>query len=410
MSEIVNKYRVLIVASHPVQYAAPLFRLMAKHPQLDIQVAYCSLQGVKAGFDAGFGVEVAWDIPLLDGYSWVEVENNSPKPKLGSFFGLINLGLWNLISKDNFDAVIVYTGYNYFSFWIAAVATKLTGKKFLFSTDSSSIEPRNKKRWKTWFKKLLLPPVFKLADTVIVSSTLGKQMLQSLGISEQRIAMTPSSVDNNRWISEANQVDTKKVRKQWDIPDNATVLLFCSKLQSWKRPQDVLQAFFKANIPESYLIFAGDGTLRVKLVSETESLGIKDRVKFIGFVNQSHLPSIYRSVDLFILASEYEPFGVVVNEAMLCGCPVIVSDKVGAGYDLVRHGENGFVYPCGDIDALATIFKEILPDYERLQKMGTAANERMKSWSPEENIEAVVQALENLIHTKPSPNLEEGKL
>ncbi|MHC5825241.1 MAG: glycosyltransferase family 4 protein, partial [Nostoc sp.] len=90
MSEIVHKYRVLVVASHPVQYAAPLFRLMAKHPQLDIQVAYCSLQGVKAGFDAGFGIEVAWDIPLLDGYPWVEVENNSPKPKLGSFFGLIN--------------------------------------------------------------------------------------------------------------------------------------------------------------------------------------------------------------------------------------------------------------------------------------------------------------------------------
>ncbi|WP_375495477.1 glycosyltransferase family 4 protein [uncultured Nostoc sp.] len=394
MSEIVHKYRVLIVASHPVQYAAPLFKLMAKHPQLDIKVAYCSLQGVKAGFDAGFGVEIAWDIPLLDGYSWVEVENNSPKPQLGNFFGLINLGLWNLISKDNFDAVIVYTGYTYFSFWIAAVATKLTGKKFLFSTDSSGIEPRNKKRWKTWLKKMLLPLIFQLADIVLVTSTPGQKTVRSLGITEQHIALTPFVVDNSRWTSQADQVDVKTVRKHWSIPENGNVILFCAKLQPWKRPQDVLKAFAKANVPNSYLVFAGEGLLREELEAKAETSGIKDRVRFIGFVNQSELPSIYRSADLFILPSEYEPFGVVVNEAMLCGCPVIVSDKVGAGYDLVRHGKNGFVYPCGDIDGLAKIFKEILPDHERLQKMGNAATERMQSWSPKESIEAIVQALE----------------
>ncbi|MEH2250265.1 glycosyltransferase family 4 protein [Nostoc sp.] len=398
MSEIVHKYRVLIVASHPVQYATPLFRLMAKHPQLDIQVAYCSLQGVKAGFDAGFGVEVVWDIPLLDEYPWVEVENNSPKPQLGSFFGLINLGLWKLISKENFDAVIVYTGYSYFSFWIAAAATKLTGKKFLFSTDSSGIEPRNKKRWKTWLKIILLPPIFHIADIVMVASTLGKQIVMSLGIPEQRITMTPFVVDNDWWISQARKIDVHTVRKEWNIPESSTIVMFCAKLQPWKRPQDILRAFAKANVLGSYLVFAGEGALRSELELEAKTLGLAERVRFLGFVNQSQLPSVYSSADLFVFPSEYEPFGVVVNEAMLCGCPVVVSDQVGSRHDLVQHGKNGFVYPCGDIDALATIFKEILPDYELLQKMGTAATERMKSWSPEENIKAVVQALKNLIH------------
>lgn len=398
MSEIVHKYRVLIVASHPVQYATPLFRLMAKHPQLDIQVAYCSLQGVKAGFDAGFGVEVVWDIPLLDEYPWVEVENNSPKPQLGSFFGLINLGLWNLISKENFDAVIVYTGYSYFSFWIAAAATKLTGKKFLFSTDSSGIEPRNKKRWKTWLKIILLPPIFHIADIVMVASTLGKQIVMSLGIPEQRITLTPFVVDNDWWISQARKIDVHTVRKEWNIPESSTIVMFCAKLQPWKRPQDILRAFAKANVLGSYLVFAGEGALRSELELEAKTLRLAERVRFLGFVNQSQLPSVYSSADLFVFPSEYEPFGVVVNEAMLCGCPVVVSDQVGSRHDLVQHGKNGFVYPCGDIDALATIFKEILPDYELLQKMGTAATERMKSWSPEENIKAVVQALKNLIH------------
>jgi len=351
------------------------------------------MQGVEASFDSGFGVEVAWDIPLLDGYPWVQVENNSIKPSLGKFFGLINLGLWKLITQENFDAVIVYAGYSYASFWIAATAAKLTGKKFLFSTDASTIEPRNKQRWKAWLKKLLLPLIFRQADSVLVGSTLGKQMVKSIGIPEQLITLTPFAVDNSWWISQSEQVNVQMVRQQWDVPEDAIILLVCAKLQSWKRPQDALKAFVNANVQNSYLIFAGDGLLRADLETDAESLGVKDRVRFLGFVNQSQLPSIYSSADLFILPSDYEPFGVVVNEAMLCGCPAIVSDKVGAGYDLIRHGENGFIYPCGDLNVLSEILKEILPDQNRLKKMGTAATIRMKSWSPEENVEAIVQAL-----------------
>jgi glycosyltransferase involved in cell wall biosynthesis len=395
-----NKYRVLIVASHPVQYASPLFRLMAKHPKLNILVAYCSMNGVQSSLDEGFGVNVAWDIPLLEGFPWLQIENNSPKPSLGGkFWGLINLGLWKLITQENFDAVIVYTGYTYASFWIAVLSAKLTRKKFLFCTDTSRIEPRNKRRVKTWLKKLLLPPVFNLADIVMVNSTPGKQVALSLGMPEQRIALTPFAVDNDWWISQARQVDRRLVRKKWDIPPASAVVLFCAKLQPWKRPQDVLKAFAKANVKNSYLVFAGDGTLKVELESEAESLGIKHRVRFLGFVNQSQLPSVYSSADLLVLPSDYEPFGVVVNEAMLCGCPVVVSDKVGAGYDLIRHGENGFIYPCNDLEKLTKILIDALSKREQLEKIAMSATNRMTSWSLKETTEAIVQALDKLVET-----------
>ena len=73
-------------------------------------------------------------------------------------------------------------------------------------------------------------------------------------------------------------------------------------------------------------------------------LGLTDRVRFLGFVNQSQLPSVYCAADFFVLPSLFEPFGLVVNEAMLCGLPVAVSDSVGARFDLVRPGENGYAY------------------------------------------------------------------
>ena len=128
-------------------------------------------------------------------------------------------------------------------------------------------------------------------------------------------------------------------------------------------------------------MIAGEGSLRASLEEEAKSLGIFARVRFLGFVNQSALPRVYRSADLFVLPSDYEAFGVVVNEAMLCGCPVIVSDRVGARFDLLQEGETGFVFPAGDVGSLARILKAVLPDRQRLQVISRAAAHRMASWS-----------------------------
>ncbi|BAZ24821.1 group 1 glycosyl transferase [Kalymmatonema gypsitolerans NIES-4073] len=394
MSE--RKYRVLIVVTHPIQYAVPIFRLMAQHPQLDILVAYCSLQGVQPSLDSGFGVEVAWDIPLLDGYSWIQVPNQSPKPGLGRFFGLINLKLWEQIRTGAFDAVVTYTGYTYASFWIVAAAAKVSGIAFLFNTDAHELASRNH-RWKVHLKKLLLPYIFDLADTVIVLSSAGVEFIKSLGIPKERIELTPFVVNNEWWITHAKQVNRAAVRQQWGILEGSPVIVFCAKLQPWKRPQDALQAFAKANVAGSYLVFAGSGPLQSQLEAEAKTLGVAERVRFLGFVNQSQLPSVYCSADLFVFPSEHEPFGVVVNEAMLCGCPVVVSDKVGARYDLVHHNNTGFVYPCGDVNTLAAIFQDTLSNKEKLEQIKEAAVKRIASWSPEMHVNAFVQALEKAV-------------
>jgi glycosyltransferase involved in cell wall biosynthesis len=120
-------------------------------------------------------------------------------------------------------------------------------------------------------------------------------------------------------------------------------------------------------------------------------------VRFLGFVNQSQLPAVYTSADLMVLPSEYEPFAVVVNEAMCCSCPVIASDRVGAARDLVAPVRPEFVYPCGDLDALATALRSALADRAGLRATGRAALARMESWSPRENIAATVEAIERAI-------------
>ena len=398
-----RRLKVLLIASHAVQYATPQFRLMAQDPRVDALVAYCSLQGAEAGVDPEFGVEVSWDVPLLEGYRWVEVPNKARRPGLGRFFGLVNTGLWKLIRSGGFDAVVIYTGYAYASFWIALAAARSAGKALVYGTDGTSLKPRDTRWWKLWLKPLVAPRIFRMADVALVGSAAGAELMRSIGLPEERIALTPFAVDNEWWTQRAAEVDRGAVRREWGVPESSAVVLYCAKLQPWKRPQDVLRAFARAGVADAYLVMAGEGPMHAKLEAEAAALGVAERVRWLGFVNQSRLPGTYAASDLMVLPSEYEPFGVVVNEAMVCGCAVAVSDHVGAGAALVEDGRTGFIFPVGDVEALAVIMRGVLPDRARLAEMSAAARRRMETWSPRENLEAMVDAIERAVRRRARP-------
>ena len=395
-----RRYRVLYICTHPAQYMSPIFRQMTREPQLDFQVAYCSLQGAEPGIDPDFGIEVKWDIPLLDGYPWIYVENKSPWPRLNHFFGLVNPGLWKLVSAGGYDAVVALTGYACVSFWIALAAAKVHRLPIMFQTDATSLAPRSRSRWKVWAKKRVLPAIFGLATVAIAPSEATAEYLQTLGVAKDRVVITPFAVDNQYWVTRAAQVDRESVRASFGIANGDPVVLFCAKLQPWKRPQDLLQAFAQAQVPNARLVMAGDGPLRGELEAKARALGVAPQVIFTGFANQSQLPALYRSADLMVLPSEYDPCPVVVCEAMLCGCPVILSDQIRGRAELVRRGETGYFFPCGDVDALATLLREVLQDPERLRALGAAATRRMTTWSPKECVEGHLLAVQRSLEVR----------
>ncbi len=388
-----DKLRVLYAATHPIQYLSPILRRMACHPRLDLTVAYCSLEGAEKSVDPEFGVEVAWDVPLLDGYQWVQVPNRSLRPGLGRSLGLVNPGFWNLVRNGRFGAVITQIGYNYASFWILVAAARLSGTPLVFVTDLSVLVPRAASRWKAWLKPRLVPWVFRFTDVVAPGSAAGCEVFKNIGFPRERTVLAPFVVDNDWWLRESAKVDRRAVRAEWRVPEQASVFLFCAKLLPRKRPADALRAFAKLEDQDSCLVFAGDGPLRSALESEARTLAISHRVRFLGFVNQSRLPETYSSADLFLLPSEYDPCPVVVCEAMLCACPVILSDSIRGRLDLVNHRVTGFVYPCGDVDALAGVMREALANPFRLSQMRVAARRRMETWSPDVHVAKMVEAI-----------------
>jgi glycosyltransferase involved in cell wall biosynthesis len=387
-----SRYRVLAVATHPVQYMTPIFRRMAKHPALDFQVAYCSMRGAEASLDPEFGANIQWDVPVLDGHSWKHVRNRGSGAE--SFLGLFNPSLWKLIRSGNYDAVLCFIGYVRATFWVALLAAKLSSSAFLFGTDATTLAPRDGRFWKSGLKRLFWPRLFRLADQVIVPSSGSRELMLALGIPSDCVTITCYAVDNQWWSQQASHVQRNGVREAWGAGPQTSVVLFCAKLQPWKRPADLLRAFAKANISNALLVFAGEGPLRSQLESEAAALGVASSVRFLGFVNQSQLPAVYASSDLMVLPSEYEPFAVVVNEAMCCGCPVVASDRVGAARDLVLPVSPGFVFPCGDVDALAAILKDAFGNHTRLQSLGRTARLHIQTWSPEANIAATIEAIQ----------------
>lgn len=392
---IPSRYRVLAVCSHPVQYAAPIFRRMAKHTELDLQVAFCSMSGAEAASDPDFGVTVQWDVPLLSGYSWTQLADRGSGSQ--SLWGLWNPALRSLIMKGSFDAVLCFVGYVSGPFWIAYHAARASGAAFLFGTDAVSLVPRDRTKWKVAVKRLLWPRLFSLADQVIVPSSGTHDLMRALGVPEEQITLTPYSVDNDWWIAQSAKVDRAGVRASWGTSSTDAVILFCAKLQPWKRPMDVLQAFAKARLDNAVLVFAGEGQLRSQLERASWVLGVRDRVRFLGFVNQSELPSVYTASDLMVLPSEYEPFGVVVNEAMCCSCPVMASDCVGAARDLIVPVHADFVFPVGDIECLAKSLRQSLQEREKLRQIGEAFFRHVQTWSPERNISATIEAISRAV-------------
>jgi glycosyltransferase involved in cell wall biosynthesis len=399
-----RRYRVLAVATHPVQYMAPIFRRMAKHPSLDFQVAYCTLRGAEAGHDPEFGASIQWDVPLLDGYSWTHILNRGSGAE--SFFGFFNPALWKLIRSGNYDAVLCYIGYVRATFWIACLASKFSKAAFLFGADATSLTPRDGRNWKIPIKKFFWPRLFRLADQVIVLSAGGVDLMRSLRIPPERITLTPFVVDNDWWMQQSKLVDRAAVRASWGVSPNDAVIVFSAKLQPWKSPLDLLRAFAKANLSDALLLFAGEGPLRPRLEAEATALGVASRVRFLGFVNQSQLPAVYTAADLLVLPSEFEPFGLVVNEAMCCGCAAAASDRCGAARDLVAPVSPELVFRSGDIDALAELMKKATADLARLEDLGRASLAYVQTWSPERNVAASTEAIRMAVSRTGRPPIE----
>lgn len=344
-----------ILATHPIQYHAPLFRELAGREGVDLTV-YFAHRPTPAEQGEGFGVAFAWDVDLLSGYQHHFLANVARHPAQG-FGGYDTPEIAAIIARENFDVFIIH-GWNNRSCWQAFLACWRTGTRLAVRSDSQLPQGRMSaaRRLKQAAKRLLYPHFIRRFDLCLPYGQRSAEYFRHYG--GRRIAIAPHFVDNDWFASQAALLAPRRaeLRRQWGIPEDAYCFLFCGKFIAKKRPLDLLQALdllcrepLAPGAP--HLLMVGSGELLDQCRSYAAARNLP--VTFAGFLNQGEITQAYVAADCLVLPSESETWGLVVNEALACGLPVIVSDACGCVPDLIEPGGAGYAYPCKEVAALA---------------------------------------------------------
>lgn len=383
--------RLAIVATHPIQYYAPWFAYLAQHLCCAVRVFYLWDFGVTTKVDNGFGVELRWDIPLLEGYEYEFVPNVSGRPGTDTFFGLRNPSLASRLRAWNPDAVL-FTAYSYASIVELLLTGKIANATYLFRGDSHRIVQRT--GMTAVVRRLLTRTLFRRVDAALYVGSANREYFRLHGVADDCLFYSPHAVDNKRFVAARASARSEAVtwRSTLGIPESHRVVLFAGKFEEKKRPLDLLRAFAGAKLDNASLLFVGAGPQEAAL---REASSGQSNVFFAPFQNQTRMPVVYAASDVFVLPSfgPNETWGLSVNEAMCMGKPVIVSSHVGCARDLVLPGKTGLIFPAGDVAALSCALQTSFGDSDQLGAWGTRASEHIRAYSYENATAGLVAAL-----------------
>lgn len=337
--------RLGIVAHAPIQYHTPLFQLLAKRRNVDLDVLFLSNRGVTATMDRGFGLAVAWDIDLLSGYAYSFLETQDNR------YSIIKRARMLADWVPSHDVVVV-NGYTIPWILLTMAICRIRGVPYLLRGSSHPKGPSTGLR--RYIRRMATRLVVAGSAGVLAMGDLNKEFYRQTHA--RSVTFAPNSVDDDRFGAPAS-LDRSELLAKWNLKSDRPVILFSGKLIQRKRPLDLLEAV-KRLPHEVSLLFVGDGKLAKQVQDSMNSLnGV-----VTGFINQSDLPAYYHAADIIVLPSEHETWGLVVNEAMATGALPIVSDRVGCAPDLVDG--LGEVFSCGDIAGLVAALGRALARIE----------------------------------------------
>jgi len=385
-----ERVRVAVFATHPIQYQVPWFQALATRPELAPRVFFGQIpdamqQGV------GFGVGFHWDIPMLEGYESEVLQNVARRPSLGAFGGCDTPQVARRLRDWKPDLAIL-TGWQSKMLVQAWWACVRLGVPRIVRGESNAMPDRapwTRAAHRVWLRGF---------DRFLAIGKANREFYLEAGIAEARIHPCPYFVDNRRFAAAAIPLRERRseLRGRWSIPEHVTCFLFCGKLVAKKHPLDLLQALQRAVAAgaPAHALVVGDG----ELMAQARALVDRERlpVTFAGFLNQTEIVGAYVAADCLVLPSDNgETWGLVVNEAMACGIPAIVSDQVGCGPDLVIDGVTGATFRLGDVDALAKRLIRLSGNPSGLRAMSAAACERVTShYSVERAVEGTMAAID----------------
>ncbi len=376
--------RLAILTSHPIQYYAPIFRELAR--RIDVKVFFANQATPQQQAAAGFDTAFAWDVDLLSGYEHQFLRNVSTMPGTQYFAGCDTPEIGAHLRSGSFDALLV-TGWHLKSYLQGIAAAKRCGMPVLVRGDSHLQTPRSLA--KRVAKAAAYPILLRAFDAALYVGSRSRQYFEHYGFPPHRLFYSPHCVDTG-WFEARTADDAgSTLRTSLGIGVGERVVLFAGKLVDFKRPLDVVDAVSRlaAHHGASVLV-AGAGALARAMRERADSRGVT--LRMLGFCNQSQMPAVYAASQVLVLPSTgRETWGLVCNEALACGRPIIVSDAVGCGLDLAGDGDVGRSYPVGDAERLAQALDAVLG--------APPARAKIKAVSDAHGVAAAAQGIETAL-------------
>jgi glycosyltransferase involved in cell wall biosynthesis len=381
--------RLALYSPWPVYYHAPLYRRVAADPRIAFTAIFGSDIGVHRRVSNGYSREIDFGVPVLDGYDAVFLRKASRNTSEAD----ASLRDWDIattLRRGRFDALWM-NGYRSITHQLAAATQISLGKPLLVREEQTLLPQRP--LWKRVAKCVGLRLLLRRAYGLYIGSE-NRRWFRHWGVPDDRLFFTPYTVDNDRLRTVARELDPQRelLRRSFGLDPTKPVILSVSRLIEKKQPLMLLEAFRNLRaIREASLLIVGSGPLEHELRRTIASQRIPD-VRLAGFLDQNEVTRAYAAADVFVLASTDEPWGLVVNEAMNFGLPIVVTDRVGCGTDLLADGENGFVVPSHDRQLLTNRLLA-LAAFEQLRRaFGSASLQKIKAWNYDAAAEGVVAA------------------
>ncbi|WP_050030468.1 glycosyltransferase [Verrucomicrobium sp. BvORR034] len=364
--------------THPIQYQTPLLQAL-EDAGLGVNVLYASDKATWNESNWRTQVPVNWDIPLLDGYSYQSLNDG---PLQGGFWTQLRhyrsqIRAW---LKVNPTLIAWVHGWGNPYALAALLESRRAGARIVLRGESH-LDCLRGPWWRKAVHRMLLGTLFKHIDHFLAIGSANLAFYKAYGVGSERISFMPYVVDNDFFRRPAL---SPPHGNPFLAEPGRPIVLYTGKLAHHKAVDVLIEGIHRASqtMPAGVrprLVLVGEGEQRPALEALAERL-LPGDVWFAGFRNQTEMPAFYALADIFVLPSSFEPWGLVVNEAMNSSKPIVVSDMVGARHDLVKPGVNGVVFKSGNASALAEALDPLLANVDLRDRFGRASLEIINQW------------------------------
>ncbi|HEX3455237.1 MAG TPA: glycosyltransferase family 4 protein [Gaiellaceae bacterium] len=367
--------RVTFVSPEPTPYRAPLLDRIAASGEIELTVVYAA----RTVAGRTWTVEPEHRAVFLDGVTIPglhgALRHDYP----------VTPGIWRVLGESAPDCVVV-SGWSTFASQAALAWCRVRRVPYLLLVESHDDGP--KPGWRRRVKETIVPTVVGGADSVLVTGSLARDSVVSLGADPARVRVFANTVDVERFGDQSDRLSARRdeLRTGFGLGQDDVAVVTVARLAPEKGIDVLLRA-----AGERPVLVVGDGPERERLEALARDLGI--RATFAGDRPLEGVLEVYVAADVFALLSSHEPWGVVVNEAAACGLPLVLSERVGAARDLLRDGENGFLVPAGDVDAAADALTRLASDPGLRERMGARSRELVRGFGYGPSVDNLLAAL-----------------